>query len=446
MTHDPREALEPCPFCGGEAKIFSYRTSEDSEGVHIECIKCGVRTDATDDAYADRLTAVSMWNTRALTASPGEQKPVAHRIRVVDGSYCKVIPEGELEIWKQNWSTHLKSGHARLEPLYTSQPPAAAESNASAEAVELAYGLLWVVGCDRSTRGGNALYLARKALLEQLDRAGQGRGISAARKVLKDEEAGCGGIGYSVSGRVCSDLDGRTSSRSGDTGACDPASGGVASLHNDGHTEGAARPDGLSVEARLREALIELVSRSQAARDHIGSSSTLDNDGNDRFIKIAGIVEPLEHAIGAATTALSAVGDEAKKSEGGPLNWQLSDDAKARLAEIDDNLRNAAINASNIVAGNPSSPTAERREIDPKVLLLLQMVERAKGEIDTTEHDNSLLNFFCDDRGRETDTYNLAIDAGYLRSSFNDLFETSRAYLTDAGRAILAALDGGAGA
>jgi Lar family restriction alleviation protein len=75
MTHDSREALKPCPFCGGEAKIFSYRTSEDSEGVHIECIKCGVRTDATDDAYADRLTAVSMWNTRALTASPGEQEP-----------------------------------------------------------------------------------------------------------------------------------------------------------------------------------------------------------------------------------------------------------------------------------------------------------------------------------------------------------------------------------
>jgi len=47
--------------------------------------------------------------------------------------------------------------------------------------VELAYGLLWMVGCDRSTKNGNALYLARKALYEQLDKDGQARGITAAR-------------------------------------------------------------------------------------------------------------------------------------------------------------------------------------------------------------------------------------------------------------------------
>jgi hypothetical protein len=187
-----------------------------------------------------------------------------------------------------------------------------------------------------------------------------------------------------------------------------------------------ARQGNASVEARLRE-------RVHFYRNH---SDAPVYSGKH----VANILETV--------FALSVVGDEAKKSEGGPLNWQLSDDAKARIAEIDANRRHAALNAGNIVAGSPtpSDSTAERREIDPKVLLLLQMVERAKGEIDTTEHDNSLLNFFCDDRGRETDTYNLAIDAGYLRSSFNDLFETSRAYLTDAGRAILAALDGGVSA
>ncbi len=51
--------------------------------------------------------------------------------------------------------------------------------------VELTYGLLWIVGCDRSTKNGNALYLARKALYEQLDKAGQARGIDAARKHLE---------------------------------------------------------------------------------------------------------------------------------------------------------------------------------------------------------------------------------------------------------------------
>jgi hypothetical protein len=49
------------------------------------------------------------------------------------------------------------------------------------DAMELAYGLLWMVGCDRSTKDGQALYLARKALYERLDKAGQFRGITAAR-------------------------------------------------------------------------------------------------------------------------------------------------------------------------------------------------------------------------------------------------------------------------
>jgi hypothetical protein len=57
--------------------------------------------------------------------------------------------------------------------------------DAAKQAMELAYGLLWVVGCDRSTKNGNALYLARKALYECLDRDGQARGITAAREALK---------------------------------------------------------------------------------------------------------------------------------------------------------------------------------------------------------------------------------------------------------------------
>lgn len=58
------------------------------------------------------------------------------------------------------------------------------------EAAELAYGLLWMVGCDRSTKGGEALYLARKALYEKMDRAGQARGITAARAALGVDHIG----------------------------------------------------------------------------------------------------------------------------------------------------------------------------------------------------------------------------------------------------------------
>jgi len=56
--------------------------------------------------------------------------------------------------------------------------------DAATQAIELAYGLLWIVGCDRSTKDGNALYLARKALYERLDKTGQARGIIAAREAL----------------------------------------------------------------------------------------------------------------------------------------------------------------------------------------------------------------------------------------------------------------------
>lgn len=56
-----------------------------------------------------------------------DQKPVAHQLRVKDGSYCRIIPDGELEEWKINWANHLARGHAEiipLGPLYLSPPPA----------------------------------------------------------------------------------------------------------------------------------------------------------------------------------------------------------------------------------------------------------------------------------------------------------------------------------
>jgi len=58
------------------------------------------------------------------------------------------------------------------------------------ESIELAYGLLWVVGSGRSTKRGEALYQARKALLAQIDKAGQSRGIVAANKLLGREDIG----------------------------------------------------------------------------------------------------------------------------------------------------------------------------------------------------------------------------------------------------------------
>lgn len=58
------------------------------------------------------------------------------------------------------------------------------------DVMELAYGLLWMVGCDRSTMSGEALYLARKAIYERLNRTGQARGITAARNALGVDHIG----------------------------------------------------------------------------------------------------------------------------------------------------------------------------------------------------------------------------------------------------------------
>lgn len=58
------------------------------------------------------------------------------------------------------------------------------------EAIELAYGLLWVAGSDRATKRGEAFYQARKTLLSQIDKDGQARGIVAANKLLGRETLG----------------------------------------------------------------------------------------------------------------------------------------------------------------------------------------------------------------------------------------------------------------
>lgn len=61
---EPKEALKPCPFCGGEAES-NPRTYADAEAdvgnTYINCIRCGIETPW-------RLTeakAIAAWNTRA---------------------------------------------------------------------------------------------------------------------------------------------------------------------------------------------------------------------------------------------------------------------------------------------------------------------------------------------------------------------------------------------
>ncbi len=82
-------------------------------------------------------------------------------------------------------------------------------------------------------------------------------------------------------------------------------------------------------------------------------------------------------------------------------------------------------------------PGQKTRAPHAKVMLLLRMMEAANGRIDASDSRYSLLNYFCGDF-EPTDTFNAAREKGLIRTEFNDLFETSTAFLTDAGRAALA--------
>lgn len=80
--------------------------------------------------------------------------------------------------------------------------------------------------------------------------------------------------------------------------------------------------------------------------------------------------------------------------------------------------------------------------VTDKITLLLSMMQAAGGEIDASENPHSLLNYFCDDCGSGSDTFNQAIERGLIKSSFDSMFETSKAWLTDAGRSALVGSQG----
>jgi hypothetical protein len=81
---------------------------------------------------------------------------------------------------------------------------------------------------------------------------------------------------------------------------------------------------------------------------------------------------------------------------------------------------------------------AERRynEMTPERLACLRVVKAAGGSID---HEHPDLAPFCDDASTlgRPDVFNQCHDAGWLRSGYDDRFDSSTAYLTKEGRAAL---------
>ena len=54
--------LKPCPFCGGQPYIVSWRDEKERKNpTSIKCVKCGAKT----DVYDRIKDAKSAWNRRA---------------------------------------------------------------------------------------------------------------------------------------------------------------------------------------------------------------------------------------------------------------------------------------------------------------------------------------------------------------------------------------------
>ena len=114
-----REALKPCPFCGGEA-IYGFNFNAE----WVECTDCGV--DVVCDTFDE---AAAAWNRRASFPSGVERvEPVANL----------TLPAGQTEpvAWRREWDgdvsdegqwlltddpADLEDGH-EWQPLFTAAP------------------------------------------------------------------------------------------------------------------------------------------------------------------------------------------------------------------------------------------------------------------------------------------------------------------------------------
>jgi Lar family restriction alleviation protein len=111
MTDKLREALLPCPFCGGQAEF--ERTGTSGHSCIVSCGNCGARHESGDE-YEN---SGSSWNSRAALAAPSVE-PVAPDRRVFaivfdDSAVPHEIVQGEAaarERFKHvsdNWHAHL---------------------------------------------------------------------------------------------------------------------------------------------------------------------------------------------------------------------------------------------------------------------------------------------------------------------------------------------------
>lgn len=76
MTNDQTvtQALEPCPFCGGEAEEATSKGPTGERYRWAQCTDCGAMSECCDDGARhnnpDEPEPIDLWNTRAALAQP----------------------------------------------------------------------------------------------------------------------------------------------------------------------------------------------------------------------------------------------------------------------------------------------------------------------------------------------------------------------------------------
>ena len=77
--------------------------------------------------------------------------------------------------------------------------------------------------------------------------------------------------------------------------------------------------------------------------------------------------------------------------------------------------------------------------LDEPTRWLLRYVDASGGKVSASEYRGNPIDLWCDDRGQETDTLNVAIEDGLLSCSHNSDTDESWVWITDAGRRALPA-------
>ena len=62
--------LKPCPFCGGEAKLYNQKVVGGYDYSYVQCKKCHIQTACYDIStdYCSSEMATEDWNRRADNA------------------------------------------------------------------------------------------------------------------------------------------------------------------------------------------------------------------------------------------------------------------------------------------------------------------------------------------------------------------------------------------